>query len=67
MIIPLFNSNLKEILPKSVIYQIEGKKENFTLENDLVYIFAGGELPIQFLKNAGITVEKTFGKIVKKY
>lgn len=67
MIIPLFNSNLKEILPKSVIYQIEGKKENFTLENDLVYIFTGGELPIQFLKNAGITVEKTFGKIVKKY
>jgi len=64
---PIFNSNLVEIFDKAVSYKLNDEPEIYSIENDLVYIFAGGELPIQFLKNAGITVEKTFGKIVKKY
>jgi len=64
---PVFNSNLVEIFDNSITFSIKNKPEIHSLENDLVYIFAGGELPIQFLKNAGISVEKTFGKIVRKY
>jgi hypothetical protein len=42
-------------------------QETIHLDNDLVYIFAGGELPTQFLKSVGITIDKKFGKIVKSY
>jgi thioredoxin reductase (NADPH) len=37
------------------------------LKNDLVYIFAGGELPTQFLEKAGIKIEKKFGETVLKH
>jgi thioredoxin reductase (NADPH) len=37
------------------------------LENDLVYIFAGGELPTQFLEKAGIIITKKFGEVVLKH
>lgn len=63
---PLFNTNLTEIQPESVGIK-HGDETVDTLENDLVYIFAGGELPVKFLQNAGIEVSKKFGKIVKKY
>jgi len=63
----LFNTNLKEITAREVVYKEGPEEEIKTLENDLVYIFAGGELPIKFLKNAGIEVDKKFGKIVRKH
>lgn len=62
----LFNTNLTEIQPEWVGIKY-GDETVDTLENDLVYIFAGGELPVKFLQNAGIEVSKKFGKIVKKY
>jgi thioredoxin reductase (NADPH) len=37
------------------------------LKNDLVYIFAGGELPSQFLVNAGIEVSKKHGEALLKH
>lgn len=37
------------------------------LKNDLVYIFAGGELPVQFLDKAGIKITKKFGETVMKH
>jgi hypothetical protein len=37
------------------------------IENDLVYIFAGGELPTSFLEKAGVKISKRFGYIMKKY
>ena len=37
------------------------------MENDLVYIFAGGELPTEFLKNAGIEITRKFGEAVLKH
>ena len=37
------------------------------LKNDLVYIFAGGELPTSFLQKAGVEITKRFGHIVKKH
>ncbi len=63
----LYNSVVLEIKEEEVTIGFNNREETMQLPNDLVYIFAGGELPIQFLKNAGINVEKKFGKIVKKY
>jgi thioredoxin reductase len=46
----------------------DGKDGNeITVKNDLVYIFAGGELPIQFLEKTGIKIEKKFGETVMKH
>lgn len=62
----LYSSNVTKIEPDKVSLKLADGAEQ-DLENDLVYIFIGGELPIDFLKNAGIEVDKKFGKIVKKY
>ena len=37
------------------------------IRNDMVYIFAGGELPIQFLEKCGIKITKKFGDAVMKH
>jgi thioredoxin reductase (NADPH) len=37
------------------------------LENDLVFIFAGGELPTSFLEKAGVQITKRFGYILKEH
>lgn len=58
-------SNLLKIEPEKVILAAENASE--TLENDLVYIFAGGELPTEFLKKAGVEITKRFGYTVKKH
>ncbi|MCA0362706.1 MAG: NAD(P)-binding domain-containing protein [Bacteroidetes bacterium] len=60
-----FNSNVNEIGEFEVILNREGKE--IILQNDLVYIFAGGELPTQFLKNAGIEITKRFGYTMKSH
>ena len=61
----LLNSEVKRIEKDQVILSVENQEELISIENDMVYIFAGGELPVQFLKSVGISVEKKFGKIVK--
>lgn len=61
----LLNSNLTEINEEYVIIRLEDK--NLELKNDLVYIFAGGELPVDFLKNAGIEITQRFGEAVLKH
>ncbi len=63
----IYNSNLVKIEEPAVIIKEDDKAESMKLENDLVYIFAGGELPTQFLKNAGITITKKFGEAVMKH
>jgi len=62
----VYNSNLVSINAKSVLMSIEGN-EATEIENDLVYIFAGGELPTSFLQNAGIEITKRFGHVLKSY
>jgi thioredoxin reductase (NADPH) len=42
-------------------------EERLTLKNDLVYIFAGGELPTKFLEQVGIKITKKFGDAVLKH
>lgn len=63
----LFNSNLKLIEEKQVkIFRTDIEKE-ITMANDLVYIFAGGELPTQFLEKIGIRITKKFGEAILKH
>jgi len=62
-----YNSGLVSINEKSAILKIEEIGKLQEVENDLVYIFAGGELPTNFLEKAGIKITKRFGHIVKKY
>ena len=49
----LFNSNVGEIKPKSaILVGQDGTKSE--IPNDFVFIFAGGELPTELLKKAGV-------------
>ena len=61
----MFNSDLVSINKDSVLIKI--KDEISELKNDLVYIFAGGELPTEFLKNAGIEITRKFGHTMKRH
>ena len=63
----IFDSNLVSLNNQSVTIKVNGEEELRILENDLVYIFAGGELPTKFLENAGIEITKRFGHIMKKH
>lgn len=60
----LLNSNLVGIEEKLVRLKVSGSEEEIELQNDLVYIFAGGELPTQFLKKAGISITTKFGEAI---
>ncbi|MCX6278509.1 MAG: NAD(P)-binding domain-containing protein [Bacteroidetes bacterium] len=60
----MFNTNPVKILPDSVILTTTGQEKNLTIKNDLVYIFAGGELPTQFLQKIGIRITKKFGEAI---
>ena len=64
-IIPLLSSNVVKISPRSVDLKVGD--EEYKESNDLVYIFAGGELPTGFLKQCGIEIQKRFGYIMKKH
>jgi thioredoxin reductase len=63
----LLKSNLVSIEEEYVNIKVEGNEEIVRLENDLVYIFAGGELPTQFLKNVGIVITTKFGEAILKH
>jgi thioredoxin reductase (NADPH) len=48
----LLNSNVKEITDTTVVLECSGSKQ--ILQNDFVWIFAGGEPPNDFLKKIGV-------------
>lgn len=60
-----FNSQVLRIEKDFVV--INSPEGEIQLPNDLVYIFAGGELPTQFLQKAGIEIQKRFGYTVKSH
>jgi thioredoxin reductase (NADPH) len=60
-----FSSTVERISEKTVI--LERNEKEFLVENDLVYIFAGGELPTQFLEKSGIEISKRFGYTLKSH
>ena len=63
----IFDSNLVSLNDYSVKIKVNGEEEPREFENDLVYIFAGGELPTKFLQNAGVEITKRFGHVMKKH
>lgn len=56
----LFASNVLEIKREEVL--ISQKEKQFSIANDYVFIFVGGVLPTQFLKDMGISIVKKFGE-----
>lgn len=60
----MFKSNVQEITDKEVLLAVEGYDEVQILKNDLVYVFAGGELPTKFLEKIGIGITKKFGEAI---
>jgi len=62
----LFKSNIVSIEEHQIRYKMDDSDEICELENDLVYIFAGGELPIDFLKKVGINFSTKRGETILK-
>ncbi len=62
----IFESNVVSINEKDVLLKFKDDTVH-QIENDLIYIFAGGELPTNFLEKAGVKITKRFGYVVKKY
>ncbi len=62
----VLQSNVTSIEESTVHIKVN-EKEKISLQNDLVYIFAGGELPTDFLKNAGIVITRKFGEAILKH
>jgi len=60
------NTNLVSIEEKTITLSSESD-QGIQVKNDLVFIFAGGELPTQFLEKAGIIITKKFGETVMKH
>ncbi len=60
-----FNSNVVSIEDEFVL--LKENEETRQVPNDLVYIFAGGELPSKFLQAVGVEITKRFGFIMKKH
>lgn len=63
----ILNSNLISIEDNYVSIKVDEIEKPLQLKNDLVYIFAGGELPTQFLKNVGIEITTKFGEAILKH
>ncbi|MFZ4796568.1 MAG: NAD(P)-binding domain-containing protein [Bacteroidia bacterium] len=61
-----FNSKPVSIEKENVIL-ICNDNEKQSIKNDLVFIFAGGELPTQFLQKIGIQITKKFGDAILKH
>lgn len=55
----LLSSNVKSIVPKTVLIEHEGR--SIEIPNDAVIVCAGGVLPTPFLKKIGISVETKYG------
>ncbi len=60
-------TNLVSIEDDCVYLSSGDETEPMKLKNDLVYIFAGGELPTRFLEMAGIRITRKFGETVLKH
>ena len=60
-------TNLLKIGDREVEMTLPDSTETETLANDLVYIFAGGELPTQFLEKTGVQITRRFGYTMRKH
>jgi thioredoxin reductase (NADPH) len=63
----LFSTNLTSIEEDGVYYTGKDSDVSVKLQNDLVFILAGGELPTQFLEKSGIKITRKFGEAILKH
>ncbi len=63
----VLNSNVKEILDDKVLISKTDSGKTIEIPNELVYVFAGGSLPSDFLQKAGIKITKKFGEAILKH
>ncbi len=63
-----FNTTLVDIDKETItIASTVNQGEPQKIKNDHVYIFAGGELPTQFLLKVGLKITKKFGEAILKH
>jgi thioredoxin reductase (NADPH) len=62
-----FQTNLVKIEDDCITLEKTNEGEFVNLRNDQVYIFAGGELPTQFLEKTGIKITRKFGETILKH
>ncbi|MCF8241235.1 MAG: NAD(P)-binding domain-containing protein [Melioribacteraceae bacterium] len=62
----MYNTNLVEVKDDTVLLKMSDDSIA-EINNDLVYIFAGGELPNKFLEKIGISITTKFGEAVLKH
>jgi thioredoxin reductase (NADPH) len=60
-------TNLVRIDKDEVLLSTDKEGEQLVIPNDQVYIFAGGELPTDFLQKSGVQISKRFGYTMKKH
>lgn len=60
----ILNSNIKEIKDDLVLLVTSNDEKVLEINNDLVYVFVGGELPNKFLESIGIEITKKYGGTV---
>ncbi|MEJ2594036.1 MAG: NAD(P)-binding domain-containing protein [bacterium] len=63
----IFNSQPVRIEPNQIELKIKDQTESIMVKNDLIYIFAGGELPTAFLKKIGIKITRKHGEAILKH
>ncbi len=63
----ILSSNVKEIMEEEVILLNDEDGKEIRVGNDLVFIFAGGTLPTDFLKKAGVDITKKYGDAILKH
>ena len=61
-----FTTSLTSIEPDTIHYRGKDMEQPASLENDLLFIFAGGELPTGFLKKTGIDIVTKRGEALLK-
>lgn len=62
-----YSTNVTEITPTSVLIQDSVYQAVKTIDNDMVYVFAGGELPTGFLEKIGIKITRKHGEPLLKH
>ena len=62
-----FKTNVLEIGADDFTISTSVQGETEKIKNDMVFIFAGGELPTQFLQKIGIQITKKFGEALLKH
>lgn len=63
----LYNSNVIEIFDDKVALDVTDSDQFLEIKNDLIYIFAGGDLPTKFLEKIGIEITTKYGEAVLKH